>query len=120
MDGKCENVVSFSSATISKGLIEYCKRFDYESLQPSKISDKKNYYSWLNKVLQMKKPYFTLDEVCKVFSIKPPVAVKYVTDMEKMGIITPDIACDDVKNKAYKTVDPRICFLMARGVTSLS
>lgn len=48
------DVVSFSSATISKGLIEFCKRFDYESLQPSKISDKNNYYNWLNKVLLIK------------------------------------------------------------------
>ncbi len=114
------HIISFSSATISKGVIEYCKRFDYESLQPSKVSDKKDYYGWLNKVLQMKKPFFTAVEVSDVFSVKPAVAVKYVTEMEKLGIITRDVVNDKDGNTVFRTVDPRICHLMSRGVTSLS
>ena len=113
-------IVSFSSATIAKGLVEFCKRFDYESLQPSKVSDKNNYYSWLNKVLLMKKPYFTLAEIANVFSIKSTTAQKYVSEMAKMGIITPDVVNDEEGNAIYRTVDPRICYLMTRGVTSLS
>lgn len=117
---EARSIVSFSPVTISKGLIEFCKRFDYESLQPSKVSDKQNYYNWLNKVLQMKKPYFSTDDVCGVFSVKGAIAVKYVAEMERMGIITPDLSGDDGDNTIYRTVDPRIRFLMARGVTSLS
>lgn len=117
---EARSIVSFSPTTISKGLIEYCKRFDYESLQPSKVSDKQNYYNWLNKVLQMKKPYFSTDDVCSVFSVKGATAVKYVAEMERMGIIAPDISSEDGDNTVYKTVDPRIRFLMARGITSLS
>lgn len=111
---------SFSATTISRGVIEYCRRFDYESLQPSKVSDKKNYYNWLEKVLQMQKPLFTVPEVASVFHIKVTNAVKYVAEMEKLGIITADSSAGDDGNTVYRTIDPRICYLMSRGVTSLS
>lgn len=115
-----KSFVSFSSTTISKGVIAFCQHFDYESLQPSRVSDKKNYYSWLEKVLQMKKPFFTVPEVASVFSVKLSNASKYVVEMEKLGIITPDVATDSDGNLVYKTLDPRICYLMSRGITSLS
>jgi hypothetical protein len=119
-DEQSRSVVSFSSNAVSKGLIEFCKRFDYESLRPSKVSDRKSLYDWLNKVLLMKKPCFSLEEVCNAFTIKSTNAAKYIKEMEKMGIITPDIATDEGENTLYRTVDPRICFLMSRGITSLS
>ena len=112
------NIVAFSSATISKGLMEFCRRFDYESLQPSKISDKNNYYNWLGKVLLMKKPYFTVSEICSVFSIKMATARTYISQMEKLGIISQDSSEGD--DLVYRTQDPRICYLMSRGITSLS
>ena len=115
-----DRFTSFSSATISKGIIEFCRRFDYESLQPSKVSDKKNYYNWLEKVLQMKKPFFTVSEVATVFAVKSTLAGKYVAEMEKLGIITPDVTTDSDGNTVYKTLDPRICHLMSRGITSLN
>ena len=118
--GNEDTIASFAPATIAKGLVEYCKRFDYESLQPSKVSDKQNYYSWLNKVLLMKKPYFTMADIASVFTVKATTAQKYVTEMVKLGIITPDVVNDENGNTIYNTVDPRICYLMSRGVTGLS
>ena len=117
-DAACGDVVSFSSETISKGLVEFCQRFDYESLQPSKVSDKNNYYNWLNKVLLMKKPYFTISEISSVFNIKVATARTYISQMEKLGIISPDVSGGD--DTIYRTTDPRICYLMSRGVSRLS
>lgn len=111
------DVISFSSTTISKGLVEFCRRFDYESLQPSKVSDKNNYYNWLNKVLLMKKPYFTISEICSVFNLKTTTARTYISQMEKLGIISPDASGGD--DTIYRTVDPRICYLMSRGISNL-
>ena len=111
------DVISFSSTTISKGLVEFCRRFDYESLQPSKVSDKNNYYNWLNKVLLMKKPYFTISEICSVFNLKITTARTYISQMEKLGIISPDASGGD--DTIYRTVDPRICYLMSRGISNL-
>lgn len=111
------DVISFSSTTISKGLVEFCRRFDYESLQPSKVSDKNNYYNWLNKVLLMKKPYFTISEICSVFNLKITTARTYISQMEKLGIISPDASGGD--DTIYRTIDPRICYLMSRGISDL-
>lgn len=113
-------VISFSSTTISKGLIEFCKRFDYESLQPSRTStsDKNNYYNWLNKVLLIKKPYFTISELCSIFNIKLTTARTYISQLVKLGIISPDASEND--DTIYRTTDPRICYLMSRGIYSLS
>lgn len=115
-----DRFTAFSSATISNGLIAFCRHFDYESLQPSKASDKKNYYIWLGKVLQMKKPFFTVFEVSTVFGVKTTIASRYIAEMEKLGIISPDVTTDSDGNTVYKTLDPRICYLMSRGITSLS
>lgn len=111
------DVISFSSTTISKGLVEFCRRFDYESLQPSKVSDKNNYYNWLNKVLLMKKTYFTISEICSVFNLKITTARTYISQMEKLGIISPDASGGD--DTIYRTEDPRICYLMSRGISNL-
>lgn len=119
-DNEGSSVSSFSPSTISKGCIEFCKRFDYESLQPSKVSDKKNYYNWLNKVLMMKKPYFTQSEICSVFSIKMSTASKYISEMERMGIVAPVNENGDGAEPFFRILDPRISFLMSRGITSLS
>lgn len=118
--GDGASVGSFSPATISKGLIEFCKRFDYESLQPSKISDKNNYFNWLNKVLQMKKPNFTVSDISGIFTVKMTVASRYAEEMTKLGIIRPADSITTEENTIYAVVDPRIVFLMSRGVTSLS
>lgn len=119
-DGSEEDrISSFSSATISKGLIEFCKRFDYESLQPSKVSGKSDFYSWLNKLLTIKKSRFSITDICTVFSIKNTVAQKYLVEMEKIGVIVPDIALDSDGNTMYRTIDPRIEYLMARGITDI-
>lgn len=117
-DAKSGDVMSFSSATISKGLIEFCKRFDYESLQPSKISDRNDYYNWLNKVLLMKKPDFTISELCNVFNIKTTTARTYISQLVKLGIILPEAS--ENEDIIYRTTDPRICYLMSRGISSLS
>lgn len=119
-DNEGSSVSSFSPSTISKGCVEFCKRFDYESLQPSKVSDKKNYYNWLNKVLMMKKPYFTQSEICSVFSIKMSTASKYISEMERMGIVASDNENGDGAEPFFRILDPRISFLMSRGITSLS
>lgn len=112
------DVASFSNKTISKGLIEFCRRFDYESLQPSKITDKNNYYNWLTKVLSIKKPQFTISEICSAFNIKASTARNYISQMEKLGIILSESSDGD--DTVYRTIDPRICYLMSRGITSLS
>lgn len=121
---RCENtngvsVDCFSSDTISRGLVEFCKRFDYESLQPSKVLERKDYFSWLNKALMMKKPYFTLQEVANEFTIKNATAQKYINDMIKLGIISPDMSNGEDDDNVFKVSDPRICYLMTRGVRTL-
>ena len=42
----------------------------------------------------------------------------YISQMEKHGIISPDASGGD--DTIYRTTDPRINYLMSRGVLSLS
>ena len=113
------NSNSFSANAISKGLVEFCIRFDYESLHPSKITDKKNYYSWLNKALAIKKPSFTIPELSGIFQIKQQTAVKYVSDMTKYRIVDSSEFQDGSGNQVYDILDPRIKHLMKCGVSNL-
>jgi Fic family protein len=65
----------------------------------------------------MKKPYFTISEICSVFNLKTTTARTYISQMEKLGIISPDASGGD--DTIYRTVDPRICYLMSRGISNL-
>lgn len=114
------DVTAFSSDAINRGLLEFCIRFDYLSLQPSRTSNKSEFFSWLNKVLIIKKPTFVSSDIQSVFSVKSPTASKYISEMLRMGIIK-NLEYPDKDGKLlYEVIDPRIRYLMKRGVTKLS
>lgn len=110
----------FSSNAISKGLIDFCKRFDYVSLQPFEKSDTKtNYYDWIKKILQVKKPSFTINEYCSIFSIKQATALKHINTMKNYKIIR-NIQNRPELDDLYEVIDPRIKYLMSKSITELN
>ena len=114
-----EDIVSFSPTAISKGLLNFCLKFDYCSLQTENTKRKVDYFSWLQKVLQIRRENFTYSDVCNAFNIKESTAYKYVNDMIRLNLVKEDIMPDINGDKVFTVVDPRLVFLMSRGVMEL-
>lgn len=114
-----DDVVNFSPGTLSKGLLKFCQNFDYYSLQSNRIGGKSDYYQWINKVLLIKRAGFTYKDVANTFNIKENIANKYIGEMLKLDLIKESIMPDVNGERMFEVVDPRIKFLMSRGVTEL-
>ena len=112
-------VMSFSPNAITKGLRDFCVNFDYESMQPSKVDNKQNYYDWLEKVLAMKKTSIAIDDIVQEFGVPQKTALKHMATIEKLGIVERTLYMNDKKNILFDVKDPRLRFLISRGVMKL-
>lgn len=114
-----DNVMSFSLNAITKGLMDFCVNFDYESMQPSKVDNKKNYYTWLEKVLSIKKTNISVDDIAAEFSVTMKVATRHMTEIEKLGIVEKTLYMNDKGSPIFDVKDPRLRFLISRGIMKL-
>lgn len=118
-DYKERNITSFSTNAISKGLITFCSKFDYESQQPSKIGKRSDLINWIERALRIRKHSFTLADVNKTFSIKANISIKHIEEMIKLNIIEESYEKTNEGFTIYNIVDPKIKFLISRGILKL-
>ena len=111
--------LSFSPNAFTKGIMDFCVNFDYESMQPSKVDNKQNYYSWLEKVLSCKKASISADDIVSEFSVNNKTAAKHIAELEKLGIVEKTLYLNDKGNPFYDVKDPRLRFLISRGIMKL-
>ena len=69
--------------------------------------------------MQIRREHFTYSDVCNAFNIKESTACKYVNDMIRLNLVKEDIMPDINGDKIFTVVDPRLVFLMSRGVLEL-
>lgn len=107
---------SFDEKSISKGLILFCKKFDYESLLSKGRND---LISWINKLLRIRQHTFTIQMMLEPLALNSKNAQRYIIEMEKIGLIKLlDETAPDGQN-VYKVEDHRIRYLISKGVISL-
>ena len=106
----------FEEKSISKGLILFCKKFDYESLLSKGRND---LISWINKLLRVRQHKFTTQMILESLALSLKNAQRYITEMEKIGLIKLlDETTADGQN-VYKVEDHRIRYLISKGIISL-
>lgn len=112
-----ENVVSFSPGAIAEGIMVYCKTFDYISLCPLHVKD--DYMSWLNKLLSIRLCDFSLEQMAIALNLrtKTNTPQTYISELKKRGLISLTESIDG--NTIYKIVDPRLRYLVSKGITEL-
>lgn len=113
------DIVNFNPMSLSKGMMKFCKDFDYFSIQSNKISGKTDYYQWLNKVLHIKRTTFSNKDVCETFNVKDKTANTYLNEMKRLELIRESIMPSPNGERLFEVIDPRICFLISRGVMEL-
>ena len=112
-----EDVVSFSARAIADGIMVYCKTFDYISLCPLHFKD--DYMSWLNKLLSIRLCDFSLEQMATSLNLKTKTSTPqtYILELKKRGLVSLTEGVDG--NNIYKIVDPRLRYLVSKGITEL-
>lgn len=119
MEHDKNNIQSFRSETLSNGMIYYCRHFDYYSNQSVKIGGKTDLYSWISKVLSLKLCSFTIEEIKKEFVLTQKNALSYIQTMSRLELIKENIRPSIDGNTIYDVIDPKLKFLISRGITEL-
>ena len=113
-----ETYQSFTKDAISNGMVEYCKKFDYESLNPAKLGSRDDLINWINRILRIKLAEFTIEDVRRTFAIPTSTASKHIETMVKLGLIK-DSLVEHNGTPVYTVIDSRIQFMISRGVVAL-
>ena len=114
-------ITTFSADAISKGCIAFCKKFDYISLQPSRTGKGSDLKNWIVKLLRMRLTTFNLQQYCTFYSISlsSRVGGKHVNQMLKFNLIKDALLPSEDGKPIYEVVDPRIIYLISRGVLEI-
>ena len=110
-----DDITSFSTGAIADGIMDYCKSFDYISVCPLNLKD--DYKNWLNKLLSIRLCNFSIEQMMASLNIKNNTAQNYISELKKRGLVvlTDGIEGDNI----YKIVDPRLQYLVSKGITEL-
>jgi hypothetical protein len=118
-DHNQQDLISFTSTAISNGMITFCRRFDYESQNPSKVGKSNDLVSWINKILRIRKIIFSVDDLNSVFLQKTSISIKHIELMIKLGLIKEYYMQTPEGNQQYEVVNPKIKFLISRSILEL-
>ena len=111
----------FEDLAISTGIISFCKRFDYESINPNRSGGTSSLYSWIDKLLKVKLIKFTVEDINRTYNFGPKTnkANNYVKEYIRLGLVAQTDVFTDNDELIYEVLDPRIRHLMVSGITSL-
>lgn len=120
-ESQTSEIVSFSNDAISKGVMSFCKNFDYMSLQPSRTGKGGDLVDWINRLLRMKLTSFSIKQYADfVGSSKSSSTIrKHINTLLKYNLIKDSLYPSDNGDTVYQVVDPRINYLIKRGEVDL-
>lgn len=109
----------FSSNAIAEGMIEFCQKFDFESLQPSKLGNRNDLHSWINRLLRIRKITFVTADLNIVFEQKLTTSIKHIDTLLKLGLIEENLVRGQNEAVQYDIIDPRIKHLITRNILKI-
>lgn len=113
------NIVSFTPEAIAKGMIKFCKDYDYVSVLPFRITKREDLRDWINKILAIRNSSFTIQDYMKMLGIKITPATAHIKELKKLGLIKTGTIPTQDGDEIFEVVDPRIKHLISRAVLAL-
>ena len=113
------NVREFSVDALTKGYMMYCRKFDYVSAQPSRTGKGSDLTAWITRLLRIKLSQFTLEQYMAHFNLKKNTALKHIETLIQFNLIRDSLYQTDNGDIKYEVCDPRIKYLITRGVQDL-
>lgn len=107
----------FSPDIINRGILSYCKTFDFLSLHPY-AQNRQDLTQWINKLLKVGKSEFTALDLQKALGVKGKTANTYIKTLIDYDLIR-DNGTTDKNSPVYIVVEPRIVYLMRNNIMDL-
>lgn len=112
------NAKCFSPEIINKGIISYCKTFDFLSLHPY-AKNRQNLTQWINKLLKVSKSEFTTLELQQSLGLKGKTVHTYIKTLTDYDLIRDTGINDANGSPIYVVIEPRIVYLMRLHILDL-
>lgn len=97
----------------------FCKKFDYVSLQPSRIGKGNDLKAWIVKILRMRLSSFNAQQYGDFYKLTPKTAIMHIDQMLKLNLIKDALLPSEDNKPVYEVVDPRILHMIGRGVLDI-
>lgn len=110
---------SFEPECISRGLKKFCENYDYDSITPSKTGKNKEIKAMINRVLKIKLTRFTLKDLTNTFNQNTSQSEGQIKIMLQYKLIREDDILGNAGEKYFEVVDPKVEYLIRRGITSI-
>ena len=114
-----EKFDAFSMDAIAKGMMQFCKNFDYVSLRPFKTGGNSDLKDWINKLLSVRRTSFTVPEYTTITGVGKSSAYKHIESLQRLELIRKQSIQNETGAEIYEVFDPRIIHLISRGITNL-
>lgn len=114
-----EEFSSFSMESITLGMMKFCKNFDFVAIRPFKVGGNSDLKDWINKLLAIRRPTFTVSDYATLANVSKGTAYKHIENLQKLELIRPQPLPDVNGAEMYEVRDPRILHLMSRAVIAL-
>lgn len=112
------NSECFEDTAIVDGLTSFCKTFEFGSLRPTSQNDI-NLKDWINKLLQIRLKEFSTSQIKEIFKLTGKTPDTYIQNFIKYGLVKSSGHNNDRGETLYKIMDPRIHYMISRGITEL-
>lgn len=114
-----KGIISFSPAAISEGMVKFCKEYDYVSMLPSKLGKSTDLLKWIDRLLSVKRTSFCSSDIRTALGQRSSTAQQYIDYWKKISLIKDLPIPNSDGTPLYEVTDPKIKFLISRGITSL-
>lgn len=114
-----QNVTFFDSSSISKGMINFCMNYDYDSLHSSKTGKNKEIKAMINRILPVRQTRFTAKQLTDTFNQTPAQSEGQIKLMTQYKLVREDDILGNNGAKYYEVSDPKIEFLIKRTITRI-
>lgn len=110
---------SFESLSVSKGLINFSSKYDYESIYPSKVGRNKDIKTMINRLLKVRQTRFTLKHLTDTFNQRAAQSEGQIQLMIQYKLVKEDNVFEKNGVRSFDVLDPKVIFLITRGITQL-
>jgi len=109
----------FESESISKGLINFSSNFNYDSIYPSKVGKNKDIKTMINRLLRVRLTRFAIKDLTKAFNQRTAQSDGQIKLMLQYKLIRIDEVFGNNNIRYYDVIDPKVIFLIRRGITRI-
>lgn len=114
-----QNVSCFDTSSISKGMINFCVNYDYDSLYSSKTGKNKEIKAMINRILTVRQTRFTAKQLTDTFNQTSAQSDGQIKLMIQYKLVCEDDILGNNGAKYYEVIDPKIEYLVRRTVTRI-